>query len=292
MSIKNRPYFVRADKWNDFLNHKTDDETLERCKRIDRMINMDAPVIKNRSKDTEHQEIKGENMKESRMNPFDDFDFDDIGISPEDVFESLSDAEQVVERAKQQLYDLLKEDIKSTLQEAASARKELSSLKNEIVHARYEAGKWDKKIEEEKARFEQSKDYDIPKMYLDRIVRNLTGNFAPGDTVYVIKKGSHYGKCQKCKGTKKVDAIIDGKTVSVSCPTCDGRGRITIYDPPIVVEKKVTKVQLRLCFEKDQVCPWNKENVFLNGEEWSTNPKKIYRTPEEARAAMEGEQNG
>ena len=39
MSIKNRPYFVRADKWNDFLNHKTDDETLERCRKIDQMIN-------------------------------------------------------------------------------------------------------------------------------------------------------------------------------------------------------------------------------------------------------------
>ena len=57
MSIKNRPYFVRADKWNDFLNHKTDDETLERCKRIDRMINMDIG----------HQEIKGENMTEQRL---------------------------------------------------------------------------------------------------------------------------------------------------------------------------------------------------------------------------------
>ena len=62
MRIKNRPYFVRADKWEDFLNHKTDDETLERCKRIDRMINMGAPVIKNRSEDMEHREIKGENM--------------------------------------------------------------------------------------------------------------------------------------------------------------------------------------------------------------------------------------
>ena len=67
MSIKNRPYFVRADKWNDFLNHKTDDETLERCKRIDRMINMDVPVINNRSEDREHQEVKGENMVEQRL---------------------------------------------------------------------------------------------------------------------------------------------------------------------------------------------------------------------------------
>ena len=67
MSIKNRPYFVRADKWEDFLNHKTDDEVLERCKRIDRMINMDAPVVKNRSEDMEHREIKGETMDKQRL---------------------------------------------------------------------------------------------------------------------------------------------------------------------------------------------------------------------------------
>ena len=52
MSIKNRPYFVRTDKWEDFLNHKTDDEVLERCRKIDQMINQkiqqqiaDTPIV-------------------------------------------------------------------------------------------------------------------------------------------------------------------------------------------------------------------------------------------------------
>lgn len=220
------------------------------------------------------------------------FDFDDMEISPDDVFESLSEAEQVVDMAKQQLFDLLKEDIKSALQEAASARKELSSLKNELAHVRYEARKWEKKIAEEKARFERAKDFDIPKMYIDRIVRNLTGNFGPGDTVYVIEKENHYDTCPKCKGAKKVEAIIDGEAFSVSCPACSGCGRIATYDPPSVVGKKVNEVRLRLCFKKDRVCPWNTENVFLDGWEWSVDPKKIYRTPEEAWAALRGGQDG
>lgn len=38
MSIKNRPYIVRADKWEDFLNHKIDEKILERCKCIDQMV--------------------------------------------------------------------------------------------------------------------------------------------------------------------------------------------------------------------------------------------------------------
>lgn len=67
MGFENRPFLIRAEKWEDFLNHKTDDETLERCKRIEQMINMDAPVIKNRSEDREHQEVKGENMAEQRL---------------------------------------------------------------------------------------------------------------------------------------------------------------------------------------------------------------------------------
>lgn len=58
------------------------------------------------------------------MNPFDDFDFDDMDmIGPEDIFESLSEAEQIMDGQKQGLYDLLKEDIKSTMKEAASSAK-------------------------------------------------------------------------------------------------------------------------------------------------------------------------
>ena len=39
MRFENRSFLIRAEKWNDFLNHKTDDETLERCRKIDQMIN-------------------------------------------------------------------------------------------------------------------------------------------------------------------------------------------------------------------------------------------------------------
>lgn len=227
------------------------------------------------------------------MNPFDDFDFADLdGIGPDDIFESLSDAEQVVERAKQELYDLLKEDIKGTLKQAASARKELSELKNEIAHARYESGKWEKKIEEEKSRFDQAKDFDIPKMYLDRIVRNMTGNLAPGDKVYVIKRDGSYKKCPKCKGNKRIDAVIEGETVSVKCPECDGSGSKYIKEPPRIEEKTVTEVYLKLCFKGNRVCVWREDTVFLDNSEWNTEIKDIYQTPEAAEAALKGELNG
>lgn len=227
------------------------------------------------------------------MNPFDDFDFDDMDmIGPEDIFESLSEAEQIMERAKQGLYDLLKEDIKSTMKEAASSRKELSSLRNEIAHAKYECGKWEKKLEEEKTRFEQAKDFDIPKMYLDRIVRNMTGNFAPGDKVYVLERKGAYEKCPKCKGKRRIDAIIDGETVSIKCPECDGSGSKYIKDPAKVQEKTVTGIYLRLCFGKERVNIWNTDCIFLDNSDWSTAKEKIYRTPEEAEAALEGENNG
>lgn len=226
------------------------------------------------------------------MNPYDDFDFDDICVGPEDIFESLSEAEQVVERAKHELYDLLKADIKNTLQEAVAAKKELTKLHNEVASTRYEAGKWKKKIEQEKARFEQAKDFEIPKMYLDRIVRNYTGGLAPGDTVYVIEKENQYEICPKCKGAKKVEAILDGETVPVSCPVCDGRGKISVLFPPKVAEKKVTGVYLKLCFENGRVGIWNTDNVFLDKSDWGEDPKKIYRTQQEAQEALKGDQDG
>lgn len=228
------------------------------------------------------------------MNPFDEFCFDDDmdGICPEDIFESLSDAEQVVERAKQGLYDLLKEDIKSTLKEAAAARKELSDLTNKIAHAKYEVKIWEKKIEDEKEKFERAKDFDIPKMYMDRIVRNLTGGFAPGDKAYVIETEGAYKKCQKCNGNRRIDAVIDGETYSVKCPECDGSGSIYAKNPPHVKEKTVTGVYLTLCFAKDRVGLWSRDNIYLDNSEWSTEPKDIYTTREAAEAALKGEQDG
>ena len=39
-----KQYTVPADKWDEFLSHKTDEETLDRCKRIDAIIPDSAMV--------------------------------------------------------------------------------------------------------------------------------------------------------------------------------------------------------------------------------------------------------
>ena len=42
-----KPFVVEAEKWEEFLKHKTDDQVLERCKRIDSMI-PDSAKVQNR----------------------------------------------------------------------------------------------------------------------------------------------------------------------------------------------------------------------------------------------------
>lgn len=75
-------------------------------------------------------------------------------------------------------------------------------------------------------------------------------------------------------------------------PGMRGSGSKYIKDPAKVQEKTVTGIYLRLCFGKERVNIWNTDASFWIISDWSTAKEKIYRTPEEAEAALEGENNG
>lgn len=47
-----KPFVVEAEKWEEFLKHKTDEQVLERCKIIDAMI-PDSAKVKDRRDDDE-----------------------------------------------------------------------------------------------------------------------------------------------------------------------------------------------------------------------------------------------
>ena len=228
------------------------------------------------------------------MNPFDDFGFEEEleDFDLEDMFDDMGAAEKVVAQAQQQLSELLKDGIKKTIADAAQARKELADLARQITKARCELLKWQREAAKAQEEFEKARDFDIPKKYIDRIVHNLTGDFAPGDKAYVVKRDRERRTCPMCNGEKKVHATIAGEVISVQCPNCDGKGVVYQELPPVIEEKTVTEVRLTLCFKKDRVSLWNTENLYLSGSEWSVSPRNVYHSPEEARAAMEAKKDG
>ena len=216
------------------------------------------------------------------MNPFNDFDF-------EEIFEDTSEAEQVIAQAQAELSSLLKDSIKNTLTEAAQARKELDALNWQIAEAKRGVQKWQREAEKAEEEFEKARDFDIPQKYITRIVHNLTGDFAPGDKAYVIQTNESRTKCPRCEGKKRIEVQFGTETMSVKCPDCDGAGEIYVKEPSRIEEKTVTMVYLKLCFDKNGVGLWNRDNIFLNNSDWATPVKDIYHSPEEARTALKGE---
>lgn len=228
------------------------------------------------------------------MNPFDDFDFEDEleDFDLEDMFDDMGAAEKVVAQARQQLSELLKDGIKKTIADAAQARKELADLERQITTARYELLKWQREAAKAQEEFEKAQDFDIPQKYIDRITHNLTGDFVPGDKAYVIETDGNYAKCPRCAGKKRIIVQAGDEELAVECPECDGSGTVYVREPPHIEEKTVTNVRLSLCFKKDRVSLWSRDNLYLDNSDWSTNPKDVYHSPEEARAAMEAKTDG
>lgn len=217
---------------------------------------------------------------------------DDWDAAPEDLFEAVGKAEEAVREAEGKLRELLKDRVKNVLKEAAGAEKALAGIRAEIAAEKRERKRWESEAAREKEEFEKLKDFDIPKRYISRIVKNMTGNLAPGDTVYKIEYDTGYRKCRKCGGKKKIRVIIDGEEARVKCPECDGSGAVFYRENPHIEEKTVSDVCLSLCFGKDRVCPWNYKNIFLEGKETSTPMKELYLTREAAESALEEIERG
>jgi len=59
-----------------------------------------------------------------------------------------------------------------------------------------------------------------------------------------------------------------------------------------VNKRTVDGVYLKLCFNSNRVSYWNTENIYLGGKEYSTNPKFIFKSEEEALAYIAKEGGG
>jgi Zn-finger nucleic acid-binding protein len=142
-------------------------------------------------------------------------------------------------------------------------------------------------IKDAKERQEHAEMRDIPRAYIQRFVKNATGNYAPGDIVWVVESKGHRKPCPLCNGSKKVDSTINGVEIKFECPKCRGYGDVTEYEK-IVVKHKVREVRLKLCFTSDRANYWSTDSVFLDNSDWAVKVENIYPTEEAAQQALKG----
>lgn len=205
----------------------------------------------------------------------------------EELFESFEGANAIIEQAKANLIDLLTDEVKEIIYEVANKKDEFDNLNRELRTMEWQIDAKKSELADIQKRCEQAETRDIPRKYIDKFVRDATGYFAPRDTVWYIASKYKSFRCAMCNGQTEVTAKIGDASRKIRCPECSGYGEKTITEK--VVEKRtVQRVDLKLCFDSDRVRYWNTDSVFLNGDEYSSNVKNIFRTEEEALAALNG----
>ena len=208
----------------------------------------------------------------------------------EEYFGDPSAADSVILKAKEDLLGLLTDEARDLLEKVSKANEELEFLQSDIVNARYELQSIEADQVRERKKLDELKNGWLPKELVQQFVHDATGGFAPGDTVYTMKTTTVRKECPLCGGAKNVSASIHGQIFDIKCPECGGYGVKTEYSYSIE-ERKVAEVRLKLCFEGRRINRWSSDCVFLTGNDYSTNPKELYRSREEAEAALKGESN-
>ncbi len=203
----------------------------------------------------------------------------------EEYLSEPSEVDKIIEEMKDKLHGLITDEAKSIMEDYREAKEKISSLNIDIMRKKNKLINLDREIEELEAKYEQIDKYEMPKKYIDSFVRDVTGYFAPGDKVFIIDSKLKRVQCDKCKGEKKVKAIIEGEENTIECPKCRGYGSVSEYSKTIE-EKTIDDVHLKLCFKKDRARVWTSDSVYVRGQECAVKLERIFRSKEDAEKAL------
>ena len=210
-----------------------------------------------------------------------------------EVFTEPSEADKIISKAVDELSALLTEEAKNSISAALEAKRKqgeaedkLRKLERKINHTESYISELEEKCEEALKKADETEIRDIPRRYLNRMVREAIGDYAPGDKVWFLRPVYEHTECPLCHGEKEVDANINGNKARVKCPECGGYGAKgkTVYH---VEDAEIKEIRLKLCFDKERAMYWNHENIYLYGRERSTPIDSIFATKEEAEKALE-----
>lgn len=204
----------------------------------------------------------------------------------EDYLYSSSKADELIEEMKDKLHELITDEAKEIMVAYRKAENELSDLNRQITRKKRDIKNLQEELKELEDKHTKADRYDMPRKYIDAFVRDITGYFAPGDKVFIIDRKLERVQCDKCKGEKKVNAIIEGEENIIECPKCRGYGAVSEhYDT--IEEREIRDVHLKLCFEESRVSLWTSDSVYIRGEEYAIQPENIFKTYEDAKKALD-----
>ena len=205
-------------------------------------------------------------------------------------FTNPSEVDSIIDEATNNLRDLIKDDVKSVIEEYNKAIREKDNLKSDIARLNWEKQHIEADIETARKDAENSKTNQIPEIYVNNFIKKYTGFYAPGDKVFVVAYTYKDEPCPVCDGTGNVEISVGHKHGTFTCPECHGYKHIK-HSSCFVCEDTVESVDLKLCFYKEHVaerCSYSRdfeqEHVSLKMRGPCIPLNRIFRTEAEAQA--------
>lgn len=199
-------------------------------------------------------------------------------------FENQTEADEIMSEAIEKLRGIMSEKARAAVAEYADVESRKRKLEIELLELENKKQRVEEDTKDLKALYEYMDSTDLPKGFVQKMVKAATGSYAPGDIVWLVEGKYEKRKCRFCGATGKIEATFsNGEHQKINCPKCSGKGEkaIFIYSPR---EAKISRVDLRLCFGEKRVSYWNTENIYVGIHESSVGLDNVYSSEEAACA--------
>ena len=204
----------------------------------------------------------------------------------EDMFSEPSKVEQIIEDAKAELWNALTEEIKQLMDDANEAKTKADEIRTEISRLTWQKAQLEEEIKQLREQKVYVEAHEVPARQVKAIVNHLTKDFRPGDECWVIDAKYERHTCEKCGGSKKVQATIGGETLKITCPVCGGYGIVSKISR-FPRKDQISDVRMLLCFDSsNRMNRWSTETLKTYGGYDRNKANSVFKTEEEAKAAI------
>ncbi len=202
------------------------------------------------------------------------YDYDNYFVEP-------SEFEEIVSEAEENIKELFNERVKSVIDDVKEKEKRLKELESQIRQSEVKKARIENDLKETEEQAEKI-DCNMPQKYINKFVNKVTKGFAPGDTAWRVSTDYEIKECPFCNGKRRLITNVKGREIEVSCPECQGIGKVRDYFT-VVKKVKISRVDLTLCFRKDKVSYWTIECIYVDGDDSRCTVENLFKTEEEAQ---------
>ena len=195
-------------------------------------------------------------------------------------FDDENKADDIIHEAIEKLKAEMTDQAKAVIAEYAVAKAQKERLEAEIEKLKTEA-------EDLKAYYQRLNSTELPKEFVQNMVKTVSGDYAPWDKAWMIKESVSKDLCPYCYGKTKINIKYcdTGKLDEIECPRCKGKWYVVLTKRSCE-EVRVREVNVKLNFDSHAVRYWTTDTIEIQGMEYPVSADRVYPTIEDAKKAL------